>query len=100
MAAAPQLGVTSYKPEAVNQVQPRGISMMVSGETAVPYGTMMPQLATLQIGNSVSSHGDNKTKNFPNNTQTKVLCSTIKNAHVNIYQSWNSSYLFYAKSCI
>ncbi|KAH8402849.1 hypothetical protein KR222_002926, partial [Zaprionus bogoriensis] len=55
MAAAPQLGVTSYKPEAVNQVQPRGISMMVSDETAVPYGTMMPQLATLQIGNSYIS---------------------------------------------
>ncbi|XP_017100291.2 protein alan shepard isoform X5 [Drosophila bipectinata] len=55
MAAAPQLGVTSYKPEAVNQVQPRGISMMVSGDTAVPYGTMMPQLATLQIGNSYIS---------------------------------------------
>ncbi|XP_034482782.1 protein alan shepard isoform X8 [Drosophila innubila] len=55
MAAAPQLGVTSYKPDAVNQVQPRGISMMVSGETAVPYGTMMPQLATLQIGNSYIS---------------------------------------------
>lgn len=54
MAAAPQLGVASYKPDAVNQVQPRGISMMVSGETGVPYGTMMPQLATLQIGNSVS----------------------------------------------
>jgi len=54
MAAAPPLGVTSYKPEAVNQVQPRGISMMVSGDTGVPYGTMMPQLATLQIGNSVS----------------------------------------------
>jgi len=56
MAAGPQLGVTSYKPDAVNQVQPRGISMMVSGETAVPYGTMMPQLATLQIGNSVSAY--------------------------------------------
>ncbi|XP_064547569.1 protein alan shepard isoform X13 [Drosophila montana] len=55
MAAGPQLGVTSYKPEAVNQVQPRGISMMVSGDTAVPYGTMMPQLATLQIGNSYIS---------------------------------------------
>lgn len=54
MAAAPQLSVASYKPDAVNQVQPRGISMMVSGETGVPYGTMMPQLATLQIGNSVS----------------------------------------------
>ncbi|KRF97679.1 uncharacterized protein Dwil_GK17327, isoform E [Drosophila willistoni] len=53
--AAPQLGVTSYKPEAVNQVQPRGISMMVSGDTGVPYGTMMPQLATLQIGNSYIS---------------------------------------------
>ncbi|TMW51920.1 hypothetical protein DOY81_003011 [Sarcophaga bullata] len=52
MAAAPQLSVASYKPDAVNQVQPRGISMMVSGETGVPYGTMMPQLATLQIGNS------------------------------------------------
>ncbi|XP_037940748.1 protein alan shepard isoform X2 [Teleopsis dalmanni] len=52
MAAAPQLGVASYKPDAVNQVQPRGISMMVSGETAVPYGAMVPQLATLQIGSS------------------------------------------------
>ncbi|XP_059217211.1 protein alan shepard isoform X1 [Stomoxys calcitrans] len=52
MATAPQLGVASYKPDAVNQVQPRGISMMVSGDTGVPYGTMMPQLATLQIGNS------------------------------------------------
>ncbi|KRG06285.1 uncharacterized protein Dmoj_GI11982, isoform J [Drosophila mojavensis] len=52
MAAAPQLGVTSYKPQEVNQVPARGISMMVSGDTAVPYGTMMPQLATLQIGNS------------------------------------------------
>lgn len=58
MAAAPPLGVTSYKPEAVNQVQPRGISMMVSGDTGVPYGTMMPQLATLQIGNSVSHRSD------------------------------------------
>ncbi|KAH8379584.1 hypothetical protein KR009_005903, partial [Drosophila setifemur] len=55
MATAPQLGVASYKPEAVNQVQPRGISMMVSGDTGVPYGTMMPQLATLQIGNSYIS---------------------------------------------
>ncbi|KRG06277.1 uncharacterized protein Dmoj_GI11982, isoform B [Drosophila mojavensis] len=55
MAAAPQLGVTSYKPQEVNQVPARGISMMVSGDTAVPYGTMMPQLATLQIGNSYIS---------------------------------------------
>lgn len=78
MAAAPQLGVTSYKPEAVNQVQPRGISMMVSGETAVPYGTMMPQLATLQIGNSVSSHSDYKTKNSLNNTQTYIMYITMK----------------------
>ncbi|XP_055387153.1 protein alan shepard isoform X4 [Condylostylus longicornis] len=54
--AAPQLGVTSaYKPDpAVAQVQPRGISMMVSGD-GVPYGAMMPQLATLQIGNSYIS---------------------------------------------
>ncbi|XP_036335698.1 protein alan shepard isoform X1 [Rhagoletis pomonella] len=52
MAAAPQLGVASYKPDAVNQVQPRGISMMVSGDPSVPYGPMVPQLATLQIGNS------------------------------------------------
>jgi len=63
MAAAPQLGVTSYKPEAVNQVQPRGISMMVSGDTGVPYGTMMPQLATLQIGNSVSHRSLISTRN-------------------------------------
>uniref|UniRef100_A0A1A9VJ66 Protein alan shepard n=1 Tax=Glossina austeni TaxID=7395 RepID=A0A1A9VJ66_GLOAU len=28
MAAAPQLGVASYKPDAISQVQPRGISMM------------------------------------------------------------------------
>lgn len=86
MAAAPQLGVTSYKPEAVNQVQPRGISMMVSGETAVPYGTMMPQLATLQIGNSVSSHGDYKTKKF------SQQYSNIYNIYYDEkgYQSWNS----------
>ncbi|XP_067644748.1 protein alan shepard isoform X3 [Eurosta solidaginis] len=55
MAAAPQLGVASYKPDAVNQVQPRGISMMVSGDPSVPYGPMVPQLATLQIGNSYIS---------------------------------------------
>lgn len=55
MAAAPQLGVASYKPDAISQVQPRGISMMVSGDTAVPYGAMMPQLTTLQVGNSVST---------------------------------------------
>lgn len=61
MAAAPQLGVASYKPDAVNQVQPRGISMMVSGDPSVPYGPMVPQLATLQIGNSVSIN-----KNFNN----------------------------------
>uniref|UniRef100_A0A1A9W7G1 Protein alan shepard n=1 Tax=Glossina brevipalpis TaxID=37001 RepID=A0A1A9W7G1_9MUSC len=52
MAAAPQLGVASYKPDTISQVQPRGISMMVSGDTAVPYGAMMPQLTTLQVGNS------------------------------------------------
>lgn len=52
--AAPPLSVAStYKPDGV---QPRSISMVMSGET-VPYGAMVPQLATLQIGNSVS-HND------------------------------------------
>ncbi|XP_037909014.1 protein alan shepard isoform X5 [Hermetia illucens] len=47
--AAPPLSVAStYKPDGV---QPRSISMVMSGET-VPYGAMVPQLATLQIGNS------------------------------------------------
>lgn len=52
MQMAPQLGVTSYKPDGVNQGPPRVSMISMSGET-VPYG-MMPQLATLQIGNSVS----------------------------------------------
>lgn len=51
MQMAPQLGVTSYKPDGVNQHQPRVSMISMSGDT-VPYG-MMPQLATLQIGNSV-----------------------------------------------
>lgn len=50
MGAAPQLGVASYKPDTISQVQPRGMSMMVSGDTAVPYGAVMPQLTTLQVG--------------------------------------------------
>ncbi|XP_037933802.1 protein alan shepard-like isoform X3 [Teleopsis dalmanni] len=51
MAAASQLGVASYKPDAINQLPPRGM-MMVSGDTAMPYGAMMPQIATLQpVGN-------------------------------------------------
>lgn len=53
MHMAPQLSVgTGYKPEAVGQVQPRGVSMMISSDSAgVQYG-MVPQLATLQIGSS------------------------------------------------
>ncbi|KAL5292543.1 RBMS1 family protein [Megaselia abdita] len=50
MQMAPQLGVTSYKPDGVNQGPPRVSMISMSGDT-VPYG-MMPQLATLQIGNS------------------------------------------------
>lgn len=51
---APHLGVSpAYKPDGVTQVQPR-LSMVMSGDGgAVPYN-MMPQLATLQIGSSVS----------------------------------------------
>lgn len=55
MAAAPHLGVSpaAYKPDGVPQVQPRGISMVMSSDgSGVPYG-MVPQLATLQIGSSV-----------------------------------------------
>lgn len=49
---------TPYKTDAVQSVQPRGVSMIMSSEnpaTAVPYG-MMPQLTTLQIGSSVSAN--------------------------------------------
>lgn len=50
----PHLGVSqAYKPDGVTQVQPRGVSMIMSGDGSVPYGAMMPQLATLQIGSSV-----------------------------------------------
>ncbi|GAB0093378.1 Protein alan shepard [Sergentomyia squamirostris] len=54
MTAAPHLGVSpAYKPDGVTPVQPRGISMVMSSDAAgVPYGAMMPQLATLQIGSS------------------------------------------------
>ncbi|XP_039430254.1 protein alan shepard isoform X4 [Culex pipiens pallens] len=48
---------TPYKTDAVQSVQPRGVSMIMSSEnpaTAVPYG-MMPQLTTLQIGSSYIS---------------------------------------------
>lgn len=53
----PHLGVSpAYKPDGVTPVQPRGISMVMSGDgSAVPYGPMMPQLATLQIGSSYIS---------------------------------------------
>lgn len=50
-----QLGVSqAFKPESVSQVQPRGVSMIMSSEAgAVPYGHMVPQLATLQINSPV-----------------------------------------------
>lgn len=45
----------AYKPEGVSQVQPRGVSMIMSSDAgAVPYGHMMPPMAALQIGSSVS----------------------------------------------
>lgn len=53
----PHLSVgTAYKTDgSVASVQPRGVSMIMSGDTGgVPYGAVMPQLATLQIGSSVS----------------------------------------------
>ncbi|KAG5681675.1 hypothetical protein PVAND_011088 [Polypedilum vanderplanki] len=49
MHVAPQMSVgTTYKPDTV---QPRGVSMIMSSDsaTAVPYG-MVPQFSTLQIG--------------------------------------------------
>ncbi|XP_058983458.1 protein alan shepard isoform X1 [Musca domestica] len=78
MAAAPQLGVASYKPDAVNQVQPRGISMMVSGDTGVPYGTMMPQLATLQIGNSNFSPLQYISPSYPYYAQPTTIIPTMQ----------------------
>ena len=53
MHVAPPLSVgTAYKQDAV---QPRGVSMIMSSDsaTAVPYG-MVPQFSTLQIGSPVS----------------------------------------------
>lgn len=51
MHVAPQLSVgTAYKPDS----QPRGVSMIMSSDSAaVPYG-MVPQFSTLQIGSSVN----------------------------------------------
>lgn len=56
MQMAQHIGVSpAYKPDGVSQVQPRGVSMIMSSDnTAIPYGPMMPQLATLQIGSSVN----------------------------------------------
>lgn len=55
---------TGYKPEAVSQVQPRGVSMIMSSDSSgVQYG-MVPQLATLQIGSSVSIHRSNRPSNL------------------------------------
>ncbi|XP_021698034.1 protein alan shepard isoform X8 [Aedes aegypti] len=55
---APHLSVgTPYKTDAVTNVQPRGVSMIMSSENpaaGVQYG-MMPQLTTLQIGSSYIS---------------------------------------------
>lgn len=55
MQMAQHLGVSqAYKQDGVSQVQPRGVSMIMSSDTGgVPYGHVMPQLATLQIGSSV-----------------------------------------------
>lgn len=55
MQMAQHLGVSqAYKQDGVSQVQPRGLSMLMSSDTGgVPYGHVMPQLATLQIGSSV-----------------------------------------------
>lgn len=52
MHVAPQLSVgTAYKQDSV---QPRGVSMIMSSDSAaVPYG-MVPQFSTLQIGSSVN----------------------------------------------
>ncbi|XP_031620576.1 protein alan shepard isoform X2 [Contarinia nasturtii] len=51
MQMAQHLSVSpAFKPESVSQVQPRGVSMIMSSEAGtVPYGHMVPQLATLQI---------------------------------------------------
>lgn len=57
MQMAQHLSVSpAFKPESVSQVQPRGVSMIMSSEAgAVPYGAhMVPQLATLQINSPVS----------------------------------------------
>lgn len=57
MQMAQHLSVSpaAFKPDSVSQVQPRGVSMIMSSEAgAVPYGHMVPQLATLQINSPVS----------------------------------------------
>lgn len=48
---AQHLGIApTFKTDSVSQVQPRGVSMIMSSEAGnVQYGHMMPQLATLQI---------------------------------------------------
>lgn len=61
MQMAQHLGVSqAFKPESVSQVQPRGVSMIMSSEAGpVPYGHMMPQLATLQINSPVRNRPQN-----------------------------------------
>lgn len=67
---AQHLGVgQAYKPDGVSQVQPRGVSMIMSSDAGgVSYGHMMPQLATLQIGSSVNIKRSTRLR-------TKVICS-------------------------
>lgn len=56
MQMAQHLGVSpAFKQDNVSPVQPRGVSMIMSSEAGpVPYGHMMPQLATLQINSPVT----------------------------------------------
>lgn len=56
MQMAQHLGVSQgYKQDGVSQVQQRGVSMIMSSDSGgVPYSHVVPQLATLQIGSSVS----------------------------------------------
>ncbi|XP_062709089.1 protein alan shepard isoform X4 [Aedes albopictus] len=72
---APHLSVgTPYKTDAVTNVQPRGVSMIMSSDNpaaGVPYG-MMPQLTTLQIGSSYIS------PTYPYYTPTPSIIHTMQ----------------------
>lgn len=73
---APHLSVgTPYKTDAVTNVQPRGVSMIMSSDNpaaGVPYG-MMPQLTTLQIGSSVSGVDHGQKEEF-----SQLTCFSFK----------------------